>query len=297
MTCQKYALTAGETANNLIYSNMFIDFSHRTYIMGVLNVTPDSFWDGGRYLDPAAAVEHALAMIADGADIVDVGGESTRPKGVYGQGAVLLGAEEEMRRVLPVIEQLASKTDIPISIDTYKSEIAEAALKAGARIINDVSGMNFDPRIADVAAKYGASLVLMHMLGTPATMQQNPHYTDVVAEVKEFLGSRIAVARRAGVKDIIVDPGLGFGKTLEHNLALIRHLREFKKLGCPILIGPSRKGFIGALLDAQVDDRLCGTTAAVAACIANGADIVRVHDVREMKHVAIVTDAIVHSKG
>ena len=276
---------------------MFIDFSRRTYIMGVLNVTPDSFSDGGRYLDPAAAVEHALAMIADGADIIDVGGESTRPKGVYGQGAALVSADEELRRVLPVIEELASKTDIPISIDTYKSEVAEAALKTGARIINDVSGMNFDPQIANVAAKYDASLVLMHMLGTPASMQQNPQYTNVVAEVKEFLQSRVAIARQVGVKDIIVDPGLGFGKTLDHNLALIRHLREFKELGCPILIGPSRKGFIGALLDAQVDDRMYGTTAAVAACIANGADIVRVHDVKAMKHVAIVTDAIVRSKA
>jgi dihydropteroate synthase len=271
---------------------MVLDFSLRTYIMGVLNVTPDSFSDGGRYLDRRAAVEHALAMIADGADIVDVGGESTRPKGVYGQGAALVTAEEEMRRVLPVIEELASKTDVPISIDTYKSSVAEAALKAGARIINDVSGMNFDPQIVNVAAKYNASLVVMHMLGTPATMQQHPQYDDVVQEVKEFLQSRVAVARQAGVKDIIVDPGLGFGKTLEHNLALIRHLREFRELGCPLLIGPSRKGFIGALLAAQVDDRMYGTAAAVATCIANGADIVRVHDVRAMKQVAIVTDAI-----
>ncbi|MCX6137250.1 MAG: dihydropteroate synthase [Ignavibacteriales bacterium] len=260
--------------------------------MGVLNVTPDSFSDGGKYLNHDAAVAHGLAMVRDGADIIDVGGESTRPKGLYGQGAATVSVEEELQRVIPVIEQLASRVSVPISIDTYKSAVAEAAVNAGATIINDVSGMNFDPQIADVAARHGAALVLMHMLGTPATMQQNPQYTDVVKEVKEFLRMRIAAARRAGVPNVIVDPGLGFGKTLEHNLALIRNLREFRELGCPVMIGPSRKGFIGALLDVPVEERLLGTAAAVAAAIAHGADIVRVHDVKEMKQVCVVTDAI-----
>lgn len=266
--------------------------------MGVLNVTPDSFSDGGKYFDPEAAVQHAFQMIEDGADIIDVGGESTRPKGMYGEGADVVSAEEEMHRVIPVIEAIAEKSEVPISIDTYKSEVAEAALTAGAVIVNDISGLKFDPRMAETAARHGATLVAMHIKGTPKTMQQHPVYEDLLKEIQEYLMESISSARDAGVDQIIVDPGIGFGKTTEHNLTLIRSLSEFKKLGCPILVGPSRKGFIGTILKSYdgvplpVDQRLEGTAAAVAISILNGANIVRVHDVKAMKRVAMVADAI-----
>ena len=271
------------------------DFSVRTYIMGVLNVTPDSFSDGGKYATQEMAVAHALQMVADGADIIDVGGESTRPKGPYGEGAVEVTNDEEIRRVVPVIKELSARTDVPISVDTYKSAVAEAALDAGAVIVNDISGLNFDPSMANVVASRGASLIAMHSKGTPRTMQQNPTYENVMQEVKQSLFLSVEKARGAGIEQIMVDPGIGFGKKLGHNLLLIKNLRQLVELGCPVVIGPSRKAFIGMLLDLPVDQRLEGTAAAVAASILAGANVVRVHDVKEIKKVALVADAILRA--
>lgn len=267
------------------------DFSVRTTVMGILNVTPDSFSDGGKYLSKERAFDRAMEMIEEGADIIDIGGESTRPSGVYGENKKI-SADEELDRVLPVIERIAKASDTVISIDTTKSTVAEAALNAGASIVNDISGLQFDDRIADVAARHGAALVVMHIQGTPETMQQNPVYHDVVAEVKEGLHQSAEKAKRAGVRNIIIDPGIGFGKNLEHNLTLLKNLRAFRELGYPILIGTSRKGFIGTILNTTVDDRMEGTAASVAVSIMNGAQIIRVHDVKEMKRVASVVDAI-----
>ncbi|MDP1675224.1 MAG: dihydropteroate synthase [Bacteroidota bacterium] len=267
------------------------DFSKRTYVMGILNVTPDSFSDGGKYFSVESAVTRALEMIEQGADIIDVGGESTRPKGVYGK-TQKISADEELSRVIPVIERIAKSTDAVISIDTTKSKVADEALKAGASIVNDISGLKFDERIADITAKHNATLVVMHIQGTPETMQQNPSYNDVVTEVKAEIRQSIEKAKFAGVHNIIIDPGIGFGKNLEHNLKLLKHLKEFQELGHPILIGTSRKGFIGALLNTTVNERIEGTAASVAVAIMNGANIIRVHDVKEMKRVAVITDAI-----
>jgi dihydropteroate synthase len=236
--------------------------------MGVLNVTPDSFSDGGRWLDPDAAVDHGLAMVAEGADVVDVGGESTRP------GAAEVPAGEELRRVVPVIEALAGRTRV--SVDTRKAEVAQAALAAGATILNDVSASLFE-----VAAAHGAGWVAMHMRGTPATMQQQAAYDDVVLEVRAFVVDRAQKAAAAGVSEVWVDPGLGFAKTAEHNLALLRHLDQLVATGYPVLVGASRKSFIGRLTgDAAVDDRLAGSLALATWALEKGAAMVRVHDVR-----------------
>ena len=275
----------------LTIGKRMFDLNERTLIMGILNVTPDSFSDGGRFGSVDAAVEHALKMIEEGADIIDIGGESTRPKGVY-EGTRSISAEEEMNRVIPVIERLSALTDVPLSIDTTKSVVAEAALRSGASMVNDISGLKFDPQMAGTAARFNAVLAVMHIQGTPETMQIDPVYSDVVAEVKEELSRSVEQARAAGVTQIIIDPGIGFGKTLDHNLILLQHLREFETLGLPILIGTSRKGFIGTILDLPVDQRLEGTAASVAVSIMHGANIVRVHDVNAMKRVALVTDAI-----
>jgi len=254
----------------------------RVLIMGILNVTPDSFSDGGRFLSPDAAVERALAMEKEGADIIDVGGESSRP------GAEPVPVEEELRRVLPVLERLRGKLRIPISIDTTKAEVAEAALRAGASIVNDISALRFDPAMAPLVAKFGAGLVLMHMLGTPKTMQQAPHYEDVVTEVRDFLAERAQYAQSQGIprEAIAVDPGIGFGKTVEHNLELLRRLPELVELGFPVLVGPSRKSFIGAILGLGVEERLEGTLAACAVAVVRGANILRVHDVKEVRRAA-----------
>ncbi len=273
----------------------FIDLSSRTYLMGVLNVTPDSFSDGGKYFDKKQAVTHALQMAADGADIIDVGGESTRPKGPYGEGAEEIGADEEIRRVVPVIEELSSRSDVLISIDTYKAVVAEAALKAGAVIVNDISGLNYDSAMAQMVASHEAVLIAMHIKGTPKTMQQNPVYENVVEEVASSLSQSVEKAREAGIEHVWVDPGLGFGKKLEHNLSLIKDLHRLAELHCPIVVGPSRKAFIGMLLNLPVDQRLEGTAAAVAASIFQGANVLRVHDVKEMKRIAVVADAIMRA--
>jgi dihydropteroate synthase len=264
----------------------------RPLIMGVLNVTPDSFSDGGKFLDMDAAVKHGRKMTGAGADIIDIGGESTRP------GAAAVSVYEELRRVLPVVERLQ---DLVVSVDTTKSAVAEKSLAAGARIVNDISALRFDPRMVDVVRDAGAGVVLMHMQGTPQTMQQSPRYDDVVAEVRSFLAERIVFAESRGLKktQIAVDPGIGFGKTVEHNLQLLARLSEFGSLGCPVVVGTSRKSFIGKVLAAQgverageADGRLWGTAATVAWAVAQGARVVRVHDVAEMSDVVRMVEAI-----
>jgi len=256
----------------------------RVLIMGVLNVTPDSFYDGGSYASAPAAVAHALTMVADGADIIDIGGESSRP------GAAPVPAEIELSRVLPVITGIQENSDVLISIDTTKSEVAREAIRAGARIVNDISALRFDPQMGPLIADTGAYVVLMHMQGTPRTMQNDPTYTDPVAEIKGFLKERIEAAIEAGIprSRIFIDPGIGFGKRLAHNLAILRGIPSFKELGAPVLIGLSRKSFLGEILDLPVEARLTGTIAANAIAIRNGADIIRVHDVKEGRQTAEV---------
>jgi dihydropteroate synthase len=264
----------------------------RTLVMGVLNVTPDSFSDGGQFLTPDKALAHAQQMIADGADIIDVGGESTRPP-----GAGVVSPEQEIQRVVPVIEQLARQTDVPISIDTTKSLVAAAALKAGASIVNDISALRFDFHIAEEAAKAGSGLVLMHSRGTPATLHRLPPVADIMHEVTHSLNSSIAMAERCGVRrdSIVIDPGIGFGKSQEQNLELIAKLDQLALAfpDFPLLIGTSRKSFIGRLLDdAPAGDRLHGTMATITAAVLHGAHIIRVHDVKAAVETIRVADAI-----
>jgi dihydropteroate synthase len=254
--------------------------------MGILNITPDSFSDGGEYFDTDLAVARGQRMVDEGADFIDIGGESSKP------GSDPITEEEELRRVLPVIERLVQKVSVPLSIDTYKSNVALKALNAGAQIINDISGATFDPMMTEVVKQFDACVVLMHMKGRPKTMQQEPTYGDVVEEVSGFLSDQARKMREYGIGRIILDPGIGFGKSVEHNVVLIKELHRFIQLGYPVLVGPSRKSFIGKLLDTPVQNRLEGTAAAVTASILQGANIVRVHDVKEMKRVAIVADAL-----
>jgi dihydropteroate synthase len=267
----------------------------RTLVMGVLNVTPDSFSDGGEFFDVKRAVGHALAMQRDGADIIDIGAESTRP------GSVGLSAAEELRRLLPVLQALRGKLKIPISVDTQKSAVAELALGAGAEIVNDISGLRTDPQLARVAAGYGAPLILMHMRGTPNTMQKGPFTRHVMRDVISGLRESVATAKKLGVKrsQIVIDPGIGFGKSYSQNYELLAKLPEFARLGYPIMVGTSRKGFLGATLakngqSAPAQERMFATAATVAASILNGAHIVRVHDVAEMAQVARVADAVLN---
>jgi dihydropteroate synthase len=269
-----------------------LGLGERTLIMGVVNVTPDSFSDGGLYVDPERAIAHALALAEEGADIIDIGGESTRP------GAAPVPVEVELERVIPVIKGLSKEVKVPISIDTYKAAVAEAALEAGAAMVNDISALRFDPRMSEVLRGCEAPVVLMHMQGEPRTMQENPRYDDVVGEIGAFLRERVAAAVEAGIapERLILDPGIGFGKTVAHNLEILRRLDELKALGRPILIGPSRKSFIGQLSGAPVGERLPGTIAAVVLGIARGADIVRVHDVRAVKQAVILADAIIRGE-
>ncbi len=261
--------------------------------MGVLNVTPDSFSDGGKFLDPQKAVEHAFAMERDGADLLDVGGESARP------GSTGTSAEEELSRVLPVLQGLRGVLKIPISIDTRKAEVAEAAIAAGAEIINDVSGLKSDPQIAKVAARRGVPLILMHMRGEPATMQKGPFARDVMKDVAQGLRASIRKAGAAGVRksQMVIDPGIGFGKSFDQNYELLRKLPELVKLGYPLLVGTSRKGFLGATLaqdgkPAPPEERIWATAATVTASIFGGSHIVRVHDVAEMVQVSRVCDCV-----
>lgn len=264
-----------------------LDLSSKTHIMGILNVTPDSFSDGGRHFDYSIAVEHAKRLVQDGADIIDVGGESTRP------GAEPVTLEEELRRTVPVIEKLAGEFDVPISIDTYKPEVARRALDAGALMINDISGLRDDEMIA-LAAERSVPVVIMHMQGTPRDMQLNPAYGDVVAEVIDWLDAQAEKAIRGGLSrdKILIDPGIGFGKNLEHNLEILRRLSEFRSLGYPIVLGTSRKSFIGSILDLPAEERVEGTIATVVHGITQGAAIVRVHDVKEAARASKITDLI-----
>jgi dihydropteroate synthase len=264
----------------------------RPLIMGILNITPDSFSDGGRYLDPARAVERAEQMKAEGADIIDIGGESTRP------GAPAIAAQEEIDRVVPVISAISKSSSIPLSVDSWKGEVARRAMDAGAEIINDISGLTFAPSLAAVAAETGAGLVLMHTRGTPEGMQRDTVYDDLMAEVTEGLRDSVATALSAGIERerISIDPGIGFGKESQGNLELLRRLREFRSLGLPILVGTSRKSFIGAAIGREVDDRLFGTAATVALAVSHGASILRVHDVRAMRDVADMARAIMEEQ-
>jgi dihydropteroate synthase len=289
VTALENALSIDTPPEPTVLAGRRFAWGERTHIMGVLNVTPDSFSDGGRFASTERAVAQGLALAEAGADLLDIGGESTRP------GAAGVAADDELARVLPVIEQLRARTAVPLSIDTAKSAVARAALAAGAILVNDVTGFS-DPGLPPVTAAAGAAVCLMHMQGTPRTMQTDPRYDDVVAEVLEALAAAVARAEAAGIprSRIWVDPGIGFGKTAGHNLFLLRHLRELRLLGCPVLVGPSRKSFLGALSGGlPPDQRLPGTLGSVAAAaVLGGADVVRVHDVAETRQALAVADAI-----
>lgn len=273
----------------LKFHNFEFNFLKKTYIMGIVNVTPDSFFNGGRYFDVQKAVDHAFRLVEEGADILDIGGESTRP------GAEPVSIDEELRRVIPVIEAISKRISIPISIDTYKARVAEETIKAGATIINDISGLRFDPEMPEIVRKYKVPVVVMHIKGTPKDMQKNPYYEALIPEIIEYLRNSIVIAKQAGIDEnmIIIDPGIGFGKLPEHNLTIIKNLKEFSNLGRPLLVGVSRKSFIGKVLnEASPEKRLEGTASAVAISVINGANIVRVHDVGFMSKVVKMADAI-----
>lgn len=283
------SLKTSQPSRILRFKNFALDLTEKTHLMGVLNVTPDSFSDGGLFFETKSALERAAQMARDGASIIDVGGESTRP------GALPVTCDEELRRVIPVIEAIAAQINVPISIDTSKPSVAREAIKAGASMINNIMGSDLDSRMAKVAADFDVPMVLMHIKGEPSTMQKDPFYEDVVSEIISALGDSIRIAEACGVDPdkIIIDPGIGFGKTARHNLEIIKNLDRFKILGKPLLAGPSRKSFIGAVLG--IDDprgRLMGTAAAVAILVANGADMIRVHDVKEMGQVSALAEAI-----
>ena len=289
------------TTYHLAWGKHSLDLGKHTQIMGILNVTPDSFSDGGKFFTLDDAVAQGQKLIEDGADILDIGGESTRPF------SDVITAEEEIRRVVPVIEKLAKFVSIPISIDTTKASVARQAIEAGACMINDVAALRFDPEMADVAAEYGVPVILMHMLGTPKSMQISPNYDDLIEEIKAFLKNAIDHAQNKGISrsKLIIDPGIGFGKTVEHNLLLIKHLHEFKTLDVPILIGPSRKAFIRNILkDKTVEDINpdmplveTGTQSAVAAVVLNGAHIVRVHNVANTRATVKIVDAVKNAQN
>lgn len=265
-----------------------IELGSKPCIMGVLNVTPDSFSDGGDFQCTQSAVDRALQMEDEGADIIDIGGESTRPF------AAPLSESDEIDRVVPVIEKLGGRLSVPISVDTYKSGVARAALKAGAEIVNDVSSMTFDPGMSIVVNEMNAGLILMHTRGRPEDMQVNTGYSDIVLEICSFLDDALRRVDAAGISRsrVVLDPGIGFGKDVSGNLEILRRLGEFSTLGQPILVGTSRKSFIGAVLDRHIGERIFGTAATVAAAVLNGADILRVHDVMQMKDVAVMSRAI-----
>lgn len=260
----------------------------KPYLMGILNVTPDSFSDGGKYLTEDLAVNHALEMIKDGADIIDIGGESSRP------GSEPISEDEEISRVIPVIQKiLDKKPDAIISVDTYKSKVADKALQSGAKIINDISGFTFDTEIADICAHYNAAVVLMHIKGTPKTMQLNPEYNEVVSEIYDFLNSRVTFAKNKGIKNIIIDPGIGFGKTVKDNFSILKRLKDFKSIGCPILVGVSRKSFIGKTLNLEIEQRDLPTAAMEAVSIFNSARIIRTHNVKNGKQIIKLLSEII----
>jgi dihydropteroate synthase len=266
-----------------------LEFSHRPHIMGVLNVTPDSFSDGSFFLDPERAVDRALEMEEEGADSIDIGGESTRPF------ASPVDENQELRRVIPVIERLAGRLRVPISIDTYKASVAREAIRAGAEIVNDISGGTFDSRMFETVAASSAGLVIMHTRGTPSEMQRDTTYSAIIPEIVQFLRERLSDAGSQGIpfERIVVDPGIGFGKSLQGNLEILRNLDHLSVLARPILVGTSRKTFIGTILGREVGDRAFGTAATIALAVANGASILRVHDVRSMRDVAIMAHAVI----
>ena len=273
----------------LKWGNKSLNLGKKTLIMGVLNVTPDSFSDGGHFFSRKKAVEQARAMEADGADIIDIGGESTRP---YSEKVSL---DQELERVIPVIEELGKTVKIPVSIDTYKAKVAESAIKAGASIINDISALRFDREMVTVARESGVPVILMHMKGTPGDMQNSPVYDNLMGEIKSFFREAIEKAEAEGIAKnmLVLDPGIGFGKSFDHNLQIIRDLRELYELGLPLLLGSSRKAFIGNILDKSPEERDTGTMATVAAGIMNGAHIVRVHNVKMAVETVKVMDAII----
>lgn len=260
-------------------------------IMGVLNITPDSFYDGGRFFSKDAALAHAREMIAAGVDWIDIGGQSTRP------GARRISADEEMDRVLPVIDEIAGRQNVTVSIDTFYASVAEEALKRGVAIVNDVTALGGDRRMAPVIARYNAGVILMHAQGTPQTMQDDPVYADVIDEIRRYLAAAVDRAVQAGIapEKIMVDPGIGFGKTADHNLTILNKLDAFLEIGKPVVIGVSRKSFIGKVLNADTEGRLLGTAACCALAIARGARVIRVHDVAEMRDVAMMADAVIGS--
>ncbi len=265
-----------------------LDYNRKTLIMGILNITPDSFSDGGKYNEIDGAVKRAVEMENQGADIIDMGAESTRP------GSARVSLEEEKKRLLPVLKEVLASVSVPISIDTYKSETAAAALEMGASIINDISGMKFDKKMPKIAAYYDVPVVLMHIQGRPETMQKNPEYRNLIFEIKKYLWTSIEAVRKAGVRDekIIIDPGIGFGKKHQHNLKILNRLKSFEELNYPILIGTSRKSLIKYVTKDEKFGRISGTAASVTTAVLNGASIVRVHDVEEMKRAAVMADAV-----
>jgi dihydropteroate synthase len=266
------------------FGNLIYDLSSRTHIMGILNVTPDSFSDGGNYIDPEKAIAHGKRMAEEGADFIDIGGMSTRP------GSEEISIEEEINRVIPVIKELNKEIKIPISIDTYRSEVADEALKNGAMMVNDISAFSFDECMAQVAAKHKATCILMHTKGKPKDMQNNLHYDNLMAEILSYLEKAIWKANVEGLDQMIIDPGIGFGKNVEHNLLIIKNIYELKKLDCPVMIGVSRKSTIGDITGAEVNDRLEGTVVLNTISILNGVNIIRVHDVKENVRAAKIID-------
>ena len=276
---------------DVAYPHGKLHLGRRTHVMGILNVTPDSFYDGKRYNTVKNAVDHALKMVEEGADIIDVGGESTRP------GAYPVSEAEELKRIIPLIKILSKQIRKPISIDTYKAKVAEKAIDAGASIINDIGGLLMNKHMAKVAAEAKVPVIIMHKKGKPKTMQKNPIRKNVMSEIMSYLQKSVSRAVNAGIDEdkIILDPGIGFGKTLHQNLKILKRLKEFKSMGFPILIGTSRKQFIGAILKLSTRERLYGTLATLAIAVMNGAHIVRVHDVREAVQVVRICDAIVNS--
>jgi len=275
--------------NKIIKTNRGnLDYSSKTLIMGILNITPDSFSDGGKYNDLESALIRAKKMENAGADIIDIGAESSRP---YSDR---ISAEEEKKRLLPVLKEVLKVTTVPISIDSYKSSVVRAALKEGASIVNDISGLRFDEKMAETAAEFSAPVIIMHIQGRPENMQDNPSYQNLIFEIKKYLWDGIKIAKEAGIADdsIIIDPGIGFGKEQLHNLQILNRLESFKELNYPILIGTSRKSLIKYVNKNEVNERLFGTAATVSTSIIKGANIVRVHDVAEIKKVAVMTDAV-----
>ncbi len=294
--CPRIAEEIGETLENYSKRSFTLKAGgrrlrmNRPLVMGVINVTPDSFSDGGKFLDAEAAIAHAKKLVKEGADLLDIGGESSRP------GSDAIPAKEELERIVPVLDGIIDDVKVPISVDTCKPQVARKVLDMGVHIINDITGLT-SAKLADVVAKHGAGIVIMHMQGTPKTMQKKPRYDDVVADILRFLRERVERAEKKGIRreSIIIDPGIGFGKTAEHNLEIISRLKEFKSLGLPILVGASRKSFIGKVLDKDVDDRLSGGLAMLSMSIQNGASIVRAHDVRESVVAAKMTWAVLES--